>query len=430
MSVNEYYSAVSSRNMEEVKRIVALRNIESGKAYKTLDGLLPGLEKIIKLSLKHIGESLSKGDSVESAMLAYADSFISILDQKDLKSYFNADKMGVFSGVVMKALLSSEGIPFISSREVTRSRRDKLLLELERKKCERSVEKILDYCEERFRESVKNSRNEIEMFNLKEASVDEVVSFICNKESEDLVLGSKKRKKPNKNRKKDKKKGVDSSCQKSGKEPPMNRHEGDYEQKKTDIAPFTHLIQEITKINNYSLHPRVGKRWESKEINKLKEIDGYAGLTEEELRLQRAMHFLPGLDKVLAHPVAKVAYFFPTDRGAGAFCRLTYAGESHYGIVYYGYKEQEGNLQIYHRYLSKNSPETLIPERLRELAKDIESRALGEEEDGCSPEDWQVVSGNCQMLIDADGTMTITHTKKQGGHVLTVFPVQPELLTY
>jgi hypothetical protein len=112
-------------------------------------------------------------------------------------------------------------------------------------------------------------------------------------------------------------------------------------------------------------HIRI-KRWKTEDINEIKsfkdwdryqatEVYHYQGLSDDEVKEQRARHYLPGTELLLTNAKYRNIYVFESDRGYGIYGRLVIKKqdangvleEEKDGVIYFGVGDQ---FKIYHRY--------------------------------------------------------------------------------
>lgn len=115
------------------------------------------------------------------------------------------------------------------------------------------------------------------------------------------------------------------------------------------------VLQDLNSDKNLKVseHPRVTDRWKDATVDVIREFDDgkYQNRDDEELAVQRARHYLPGLEKIVKSEQLRDLYNYQTSRGADMLrCRIKYAnGKKEEGAVYLGYGKQEKDLMI-HRY--------------------------------------------------------------------------------
>lgn len=152
-------------------------------------------------------------------------------------------------------------------------------------------------------------------------------------------------------------------------------------------------------------HGRV-RRWATKNLMELRafqdKVEGqsifrYAGLSDEELILQRTLHYLPGVENLIAYPEARQKYTFKTQKGYGLISRIIADDEVHEGILYLGVEAKviDSKIQhkIYHRYFEK-----LVS--IANVFSGISFEKLSPEEE--REEDWHPVGKFSLNLIDQD----------------------------
>jgi len=176
-----------------------------------------------------------------------------------------------------------------------------------------------------------------------------------------------------------------------------------------------------------SEHHRVTKRWRSNSYDDLKRltdfVDGvpvhrYEHMDEQELMFQRACHYLPGIETILAAPKARARYTFETPKGFGILAKLVMNDTSYEGIVYLGVERTLGtpkdHLKIYHKCFKQLSG---VDSLFR--SNGSSSHQIDELEDG-----WEPV-GKYSLTVEKDARLNLLFENE--GHRLTVYPVSESL---
>ena len=173
------------------------------------------------------------------------------------------------------------------------------------------------------------------------------------------------------------------------------------------------------------VHERVYKRWMTRDIGTLrKALPGYSEKNDTQLLLERAKHYLPGVDRLAVSSLARQVYGFVTERdGIGFFCRLDYNGEKYYGPVECGI---DGDL-LFHCYLSVKTAEQIAQMGAQNL---LEAQSGGPSEDP-SAAPWES-NAHYTKEVSEDGNVTMTYySKAKKGvetHRLTIYPIRDEQL--
>lgn len=129
----------------------------------------------------------------------------------------------------------------------------------------------------------------------------------------------------------------------------------------------------------------------------------YEELDDEDIAIQRARHYLPGVEKLLADPKDCAKYAFKTSRGYGLFCELHVNKTQEYGVLYFGIDGKK----IFHRYFE--------PIRDEQKIQDIFKQGCEEnsEVEGFTP------VGAFSVDITATDVVVFTYE----GHTLQVHPL-------
>jgi hypothetical protein len=103
-------------------------------------------------------------------------------------------------------------------------------------------------------------------------------------------------------------------------------------------------------------HPRIA-RWETTDVEQIRLFEDrnhqgkmvlrYRNLDEEQIRKQRARHYLPGTERLLKDPSYREIYAFPTDRGFGVVAQFSYQNQLDNGILYFGVDKIN---RVFHKY--------------------------------------------------------------------------------
>lgn len=108
------------------------------------------------------------------------------------------------------------------------------------------------------------------------------------------------------------------------------------------------LCQNWIKTTNYSFDPRV-KRWGTNNFGKIrgftdKGLYKYQDRSKEDLKKLKFYHYPIGTEKFLNE-----IFSFPTETGAGMYCRFKQDGQSTYGVIFFGINEN----RIYHMFFEE-----------------------------------------------------------------------------
>lgn len=166
-------------------------------------------------------------------------------------------------------------------------------------------------------------------------------------------------------------------------------------------------------------HPRVTMRWKSRELSVIRGYDSgrYAQMRDAQLKVQRARHYLPGLERIISSNETRELYSFATPQGSrGIFCEIKYAnGRIEEGVVYIGYGQDNKNLMI-HRYFE--------PYENFHNQIDIFAGRGSENIEPANNENWKCDSTYLFEKIEADGTIHMTFSNED--HSLRIFPTRPQ----
>jgi|GEM_PF-6145477 len=182
---------------------------------------------------------------------------------------------------------------------------------------------------------------------------------------------------------------------------------------------------QLYKRPSYKEHPRVTKRWVSRDLSKLRQIKDYdkegnpvyryAKCAERELLRLRAFHYLPGTEKVVFEDRDRKTYTFPTKRGVGMMCRVTLGGEMVYGVLYLGMNEKERI--VYHRFFEPKTFDKGIQEIFQRIfPPSLGDAKISEEEDG-----WEFQGRYSFSLLDEE-VLEITYPEED--HSICIYPIK------
>lgn len=192
--------------------------------------------------------------------------------------------------------------------------------------------------------------------------------------------------------------------------------------KPTESPGPKRLFDDETR-DKISLLPRVSKRWATKSLSKLEaiqdirkgeKVQSYKGLKKDDLLRERACHYLPGVEELIAHPEARQQYTFDIDkRTRGIVAKLIFPDKSFDGIVSLGLETivaEETQHIVFHRYFKTvQTLDTLFSKSIQE-----------EEENGENGEEWKPV-GRFSPLLHKDGCLEFLFRGEE--YKLVVFPV-------
>lgn len=198
------------------------------------------------------------------------------------------------------------------------------------------------------------------------------------------------------------------------------------ESKETRCATF------LQKLHHPSMRcvelPRV-RRWVTEDPEQIRHftdksaigetITHYEHLSVAEVLFQRAMHYLPGTERLWKSRVHREIYTFPTDRGAGVVAQLSYNRQECNGILYFGCDEK---YRLFHRYFE----EVEFTNLKNNIFLDTKSEAMREKLDlkQTSSQDWMSTE-DFQVTMLENGALKFSYSDN---HFITVYPLNKELL--
>ena len=100
-------------------------------------------------------------------------------------------------------------------------------------------------------------------------------------------------------------------------------------------------------------------RWRTTDLAEIRKFEdkkrgnivrGYEKLSDDEILVQRARHYLPGTEHLLKDPACRSIYAFPTNRGYGVVARLIHNKITVDGILYIGMSRTG---MVFHKYFEK-----------------------------------------------------------------------------
>lgn len=172
---------------------------------------------------------------------------------------------------------------------------------------------------------------------------------------------------------------------------------------------------------NMPQHPRI-HRWKTEDVSTIRnfvdrddrggQISRYNHLSEKDIRIQRARHYLPGTERLLKDPSYRSIYAFETNRGYGMACRLSYNNIKQEGILYFGVGDDK---TIFHKYFEDQDFDTLN----EDIFEDQEVRDSDLTENF---EDWEV-KGDFSLDVSPNGILTFGYSD----HMLEVLPLKKAL---
>lgn len=167
------------------------------------------------------------------------------------------------------------------------------------------------------------------------------------------------------------------------------------------------------------------RRWKTKNPTIIREfkdrnkqgkiVQKYANLTDKEISVQRAFHYLPGTEKLLSEDYREI-YTFPTEKGRGAYASHFLNGIELTGFVYFGQDKRDG--KIYHKNFE---PKRYEAKDFISLFNEHEEIDMEEEEGG----EWET-QAVYQLEIDSRGILTAKFTDED--HSIQIYPIRNELL--
>lgn len=189
---------------------------------------------------------------------------------------------------------------------------------------------------------------------------------------------------------------------------------------KKKVALCMQLFRETSR---YFLLPRV-RRWETTSFEEIRQftdrdsagmvVQRYLSLSFDELRDQRARHYLPGLEKILSHAGFREVYSQQTSRGEAFWAELNYGDGSEFGLVYLGL---DGG-RIYHCYFEP----TDASDDIFQLLKPDMDQPEPEE----NAHEGFIGIPKYEFSIDEQNILTVTYPKEK--HSLRIYPLQEKRL--
>ncbi|NGX42661.1 MAG: hypothetical protein K940chlam7_00942 [Chlamydiae bacterium] len=239
--------------------------------------------------------------------------------------------------------------------------------------------------------------------------------------------------KKTKNRKKKKARGKE-------KQPVVAQKTPDVQEKKQGAVPASISLEEARGQYLASIFlrkkmaelSRVTQRWKTTDPEKTRHFEDknaagdvvcrYKKHSDQEITQQRAQHYLPGTERILADPKDRRIYSFPTDRGAGMFAKLMLVDGPKFGILYFGIGEGE---VIFHKYFEEFAAGQIQNKNIFDDQTEdsvVHNETLSKEEEG---EEWECT---VPYNIDASpkGVLTISYHKE--AHAIEIFPIRKDLL--
>lgn len=252
---------------------------------------------------------------------------------------------------------------------------------------------------------------------------DEYKEFCANQAAQELLEMFKDKKKTNKKRKPRVIKQIQAEkSEKQSSNLRESKTSKDSSRKNEEEIVNTSIP---TKTETISEHFRVTSRWRSKNLDELRQlvdkvngelVTRYLHLKDEDLLLQRAYHYLPGIEKLLIDPISRRKYTFKTERGFGMIAKLFNQAVSYDGIIYFGVdtRETDKNIQhiVYHKYF------TTI-DNLNQIFSDSTERLQEESDD--NPEEWHSV-GTSSITQQKNGLLDVRFKKET--HRLSIYPIR------
>lgn len=172
-------------------------------------------------------------------------------------------------------------------------------------------------------------------------------------------------------------------------------------------------------------HPRVTKRWRTKNPGEIRNFEDtlasgerikrYEGLSDPQIRYLRACHYLPCLEKIFAEGCDKRMYTFRTEKGLGMAAILHHDNQKHYGFINFGIGS-DGFL--YHRFFEKTDSGQLL-QAIQRTGKELVPVAPVKDE-----EKWTTAS-KCQFEVLEDRAIHVSYPDEE--HAITIYPIRKEL---
>lgn len=176
-----------------------------------------------------------------------------------------------------------------------------------------------------------------------------------------------------------------------------------------------------------SEHPRVTKRWRTKNVDEIRNFEDtlasgervkrYEGLNESQIRYMRACHYLPGIEKIFANEQDKKIYTFRTESGIGMAAILRFENQMHYGFITFGISS---NGVLYHRFFEKTDPNQLF-QAIQRSGKEFSPIAPLNQ-----AEKWTATS-TINFEISEDGAIHVSYPEED--HSITIFPIRKKLMS-
>lgn len=190
-------------------------------------------------------------------------------------------------------------------------------------------------------------------------------------------------------------------------------------------------------------HYRVNKRWATRKVEQIRQftdkvggapIKRYEHMDEEEIKFQRAKHYLLGTERLLADAEFRNLYATPVPRGYRMDAQLIFNERVLKGSLVFGVG---GDGVVFHRYFNEeDEPEEVMAEEADadqdEMEIEPEEEMIDSSEetieagiDTTSDEDqpWENKKGFV-VTVNAQGILEFAFSKED--HRLQIFPAKPE----
>ncbi len=182
--------------------------------------------------------------------------------------------------------------------------------------------------------------------------------------------------------------------------------------------PSTHCVN-LPRVRRWRIEDPEQIRYFTDKSKKGETIMRYRLLSPAQILFQRAMHYLPGTERVWKSLTHREIYTFPTDRGAGMVARLSYNQKVKNGILYFGGNEK---YDIFHRYFEEMTFTDRKNNVFLDSAIELMEEKLDLEQDFL--QEWEGMEEFHVSMLE-NGALTFTYSDH---HSVTIYPLNKELL--
>jgi hypothetical protein len=145
-------------------------------------------------------------------------------------------------------------------------------------------------------------------------------------------------------------------------------------------------------------------------------VQRYLGMSDEKIEVQRAFHYLPGIEKILVNTDHRRIYTFPSDKGYGIFAELIVNKENYNGTIYFGIGMEDK--VVFHKYFEERKPDDT---NINAIFLDKEDAPRNNKEG----KNWECTT-NQSFEMDEKGVLTIKFDGED--HYIRLFPVRKDLI--